>query len=548
MMARSRADSGRSQRLPGYVHAVAAGLLLAVVAVYALRAESSSPPAVAEFAPQAQQIKAAPAEQTASFGRGSGGAAGAPAAPSPTPTSLPNDAVYLHCVGDPPRQIEDPQSPPCVPTWAGFNGGATTRGVSSDEIKIAWIEQVIQGQDQSGFYQSILDAYQRFFNSRFELYGRKIRLMLLPESGTSDAQERAEADQVAQQLGAFASMQWEDMGGESYHEELAADHVESAFGWEAAVPESRLQSFAPYLWEYPMAVDTQLRAIGEWYCQRLAGQKASHAGDPLLQSRPRKLGIIWSPNYADSGTPQPIVDELRSCGVTPDVVSSLGNGANGNTFLQFKADGDTSVLVLSETFTYVFSTHDAAAENYFPEWLLATYGSNDTDWGFHFTDPDPEQAAHTFGLTFQPRQEPITDDPAWWAWHEGNPSATTPSDILNIYEMQRFYRSLLLLMSGIQMAGPRLFPAAFESGLQRIQFPNPVTALNAGDVGFPNQAHSMTLDAAEWWYDPAANGPYASYGAGAGTLCYVAGGQRHRLGTWQEVRNRPDPFFSGPCT
>lgn len=43
------------------------------------------------------------------------------------------------CVGDPPRQIEDPHSPPCVPYWAGGNGGATWPGVTADEVRIGYV-------------------------------------------------------------------------------------------------------------------------------------------------------------------------------------------------------------------------------------------------------------------------------------------------------------------------------------------------------------------------------------------------------------------------
>jgi ABC-type phosphate transport system substrate-binding protein len=71
---------------------VVAGLVLAlVVAVLALRASSSQPPAIAEFAPQAQQqIKQAPQEQTSLSGNGEGAAIGAfLASPSPLASLLP---------------------------------------------------------------------------------------------------------------------------------------------------------------------------------------------------------------------------------------------------------------------------------------------------------------------------------------------------------------------------------------------------------------------------------------------------------------------------
>src|SRR5688572_11108045 len=93
-----------------------------------------SPPQVAEFAPQAQeQIEDAPKQQASEFGAGGAGEC----AKGQTCDLLGNNsrttserrilekARVRRCVGNPPRQIEDPQSPPCVNYWQGNNGGST---------------------------------------------------------------------------------------------------------------------------------------------------------------------------------------------------------------------------------------------------------------------------------------------------------------------------------------------------------------------------------------------------------------------------------------
>src|SRR5205823_4068075 len=128
---------GRRGRLPGLVNVGAAVAVLALILQLALRASQAATPAIAEFAPQAQRpIQSAVAEQAGNFGAGAGGA-GAGATPPPSPSATqPQDVVFRHCVGDPPRQIEDPQSPPCVPFWRGNNGGGTSKGVGRNVIKI----------------------------------------------------------------------------------------------------------------------------------------------------------------------------------------------------------------------------------------------------------------------------------------------------------------------------------------------------------------------------------------------------------------------------
>ncbi len=132
------------RNLPGLANAAVTFIIVLVVAQIALLSRSDAPPTIAEFAPQAQNpIKQPPGQLSSDFGTGNGsGGGGTPgtASPSPSPGSpssqIDRQAV-LKCVGDPPRQIEDPQSPPCIAYWTGNNGGATSPGISGDTITIA---------------------------------------------------------------------------------------------------------------------------------------------------------------------------------------------------------------------------------------------------------------------------------------------------------------------------------------------------------------------------------------------------------------------------
>src|SRR5579884_3537456 len=136
-----RPGGGSSALVNGSVALIA----VLLVVTFALRAASASPPGIAEFSPQAHKpISQAPNEQTSVFGSGQNGAAVGTPTPSPTATppqaapTLPagNPPVVLQCIGNPPRQIEDPQSPPCVPSWSGNNGGSTSPGVTGNSITV----------------------------------------------------------------------------------------------------------------------------------------------------------------------------------------------------------------------------------------------------------------------------------------------------------------------------------------------------------------------------------------------------------------------------
>jgi hypothetical protein len=87
------------------------------------------------------------------------------------------------------------------------------------------------------------------------------------------------------------------------------------------------------------------------------------------------------------------------------------------------------------------------------------------------------------------------------------------------------YHGLLMLASGVQAAGPRLTPAAFENGLTHTTFANPGSAgppFFQGHVGFSDGDHSMVDDFAVAFKDANAN-PNAAPPAG---YCYVRRGIR----------------------
>src|SRR5439155_5467201 len=111
---------------------------------------------------------------------------------------------------------------------------------------------------------------------------------------------------------------------------------------------------------------------------------------------------------------------------------------------------------------------------------------------------------------------------------EVDPQAARNNDKLWEDAHSFFYRELLLLASGVQMAGPRLTPATFAAGLHRTRFPNPSHPIMAGAVGFGDD-FSMTDDATQLWWSSSQPGPYNE---GVGAWCYVDGGARYRSGTW----------------
>ena len=521
--------------------------LLAALIPLALLHNNAALPGIAEFAPQAQNpISQAPAEQQGSFGSGAGGG---PAQPSPSPpakapgSNLPPGAKVNHCIGDPPRQIEDPQSPPCVADWVGDNGGATAPGVSGSNITIAAYTKDA----------ALIPDLQRFFNDRFEFYDRHVTLVAGPNAGGGNQcpGRESDADQVATQLKAFAATDFEDTENQCFYAELGKDRVISVSAG-TQLTEADMNIYTPYIWQYPMAYERQFYLQGVWACQRLAGRNAVHSGN--MQALPRKFGVIYE--YSSAGFSRDTVSQLQAglatCGSSladAEYITDDGNtGAAGNptystsAVTSLKTHGVTSVFCLCVPYAEQYISSAADQQVYFPEWLMSSYGAGDVSENLRVFFPQQDQQAHVFGITFQPPQLPYAEEPVLWAVHEHDP--TFKFNTSNDMEQNGllFYRSLLLIASGIQMAGPHLTAAGFQRALQATVFPNPTTPYNAGDVGFAGGFHSMTEDYAEYWWSATSLAPYAD--EGAGTLCYVDDGARRNAGS----KLVGDPFFNpGSC-
>ncbi len=97
--------------------------------------------------------------------------------------------------------------------------------------------------------------------------------------------------------------------------------------------------------------------------------------------------------------------------------------------------------------------------------------------------------------------------PLVWAVHSPTPSYAFTHRLDVVARDNILYRSLLLIASGIQMAGPHLTAQSFQAALWNATFPNPPSTIMAGKVGFGGGSYAMTVDGAGMWYNPSAPSP-----------------------------------------
>jgi hypothetical protein len=541
----------RRPTAPGYAYSALSVTVLLLLTTLALTAKQPPPPSIAEIAPEAvAQIKDAPSEQSSAFGNGANGSGdGDGSAPTTTtttttpPSQTDRGEIQLpkvhNCIAG--RQIEDPQSPPCVPYWDADNGGVTSPGVTANEIRIG----VADPPPASA--PTMFTDLEAFFNKRFEFYGRKLKLVTVPGSGTDEPAQRAQARAAQEQSHVFAALMRGSGSGYYYYDELANRKIISAPN-RPMFSSAELAHYHPYIWNYQMATDRLFSLYGEWICRRLGQTEAAFAGNPTLRSKTRVYGLVFGTEDRDSavGGTGPLESVLSGCGITIKQRTSYSGYANSGlatAMAGMNNAGVTSVICLCHVVQLNSLQKAAESQGYLPEWLVNSYLFNDSNGyqhTFNASDSSNSMAA-TFGISVLPMQRRTEDHPSEWAIREVNPGYTPPASVyLSLQDQQ--YQSLLLIASGIQMAGPHLTPESFAAGLQNARFPNPEHRIMAGKVGFSGKSHSMTLDAAEIWWSRAAQAPQADDGAGA--WCYVDHGARHAAGTWP---TGSAGLFSQPC-
>lgn len=568
----------RPGRTSGLVNLGVALAALALLVPLLLNAASSAPPTAAEFSPNASQVikQPPPGEAGASNGEGGNGSgegsagAGPPSAPSPKTEQISAN-LLKNCVGPPPeRQIEDPQSPPCIAYWDGDNGGATWQGVTRDSIYVA----VPTPNGFTAQYQ----ALQNFFNKRFQLYGRKIVFEYCSPTAGRDSQgsgdqtrQTADAAQAAAGCGGpkpFASTFYQFDNGPYYNQAMACRHKVVTVGSWQPFDTRYLSQCSPYLFNYPMASEDIFSRVGDWSCAQLVGRKAQWASGsttsagPALDATTRNFGIFLAPYVSDDPVTRRdaldgLVDRMRQCGATiPEnqiIINPVGQTSPGvavdpasanNAILQMKQANVSSIICLCGTFPFGALARAASSNDYRPEWIGSTFGGLDQVVILELAAAPAEQLQRLFGLTFAPRQINPLLEPYNAAFQEGDPSMGPRTASTDYSNFTQVYRPLLMLVSGLQMAGPNLTPQTFLEGLRKTRFPNPVTQLQAGSVGLAPNGHSFTADAALWWWSNTAKGPYTDDAAGKGAICYADGGARRSLGSWPKAEAKA---FSGTC-
>lgn len=457
---------------------------------------------------------------------------------------------------------------PCVPLWTGGtnNGGATSRGVTADKIKIIFRAANPADDAQASAYtaagigdtSATLEEDTRknvaLFARHAELYGRKIELIKSTPSGSTPEAARADAIADFNKHQPFAVIT--GSAGCDYQYQMALRGVVSICSSD--ITQAKVKQAAPFLWSSPccsvLTAEQFMVASSEYIGKRLKGRPAKWAQDPVFKTQPRKFGWLYpsSPEFA----PAKKVFEAEMARYGVEIAVSIGMTNPTTDATAFQDQVRTAVAKLKQAgvntvIPDVTSTgaglvsKEATNQGYLPEWISSGYGYSDATIFIRlFWDLNQARALH--GVREQAVVVPKEKGDAYqlFAWENG---AFPKSNFL-------FDNSLMpnhwTMFAGLHLAGPNLTPATFQNALFGLK---PLGGVSSGSVasveksfgnrgiwpwekgpfaGVPQQPDfTGTDDVTYTWFSATEQGPDETGKRAPGVMMFPDGAKRYRVGS-----------------
>jgi hypothetical protein len=453
--------------------------------------------------------------------------------------------------------------PPCTPkVEASANGGATTKGVTGDTIKIGYyiakpdpifdtLAKQAGAYDTPESVEQAVKDYVQLYGSVYNLSGRKIELVKIQGTGlASDAvAARADADRAAAQ-GVFAVI-----GGPSqakqFSDELAAKKVLCVGTCIIAQTQKYYDDHQPYVFPTAPAPEQTSEMVSELIKKQLVGKNASFGGDDV-NGKPRTFTLLTydTPDGQFKAAWDDLEKQVKGTGA--NVVDHVDYYLNlptlaadaKTTAARLKQKGATTIVFTGDPIFPQYLTKEMSNLNYYPEWVMS--GTVLADTNVFARKFDQSQWKHAMGLQLIPARitQKLQDAYTVHEWYFKTPP---PSD--NSYGITK--GDVELLFAGLQTAGPKLSPEQFKLGLDAL--PPSVT-----DTKTPTQKTISTYGQHDLWpnnpddtggldnggvmyWDPTANGPDETGTVANGMYRLMTNGARYTIGNWP---TQPLAFFN----
>ncbi len=454
--------------------------------------------------------------------------------------------------------VPDYFAPECYAPFTGDNGGATApQGVTADEITvvyyeglegdpiIAYVTDAIAVKDTNQQQFESMKQIVKYYETHYELYGRKINLITYEGTGlsTDEVSARADAARIAAEYKPFAVL-----GGPALTSAFADEITANKILCVSCGPGQNDQFYVdrdPFMWALDGSASQKRSHVVEFIGKQLVGKNAEHAGD-AFKDTPRKFGLLY---LESSGASKELADlyaaEMDAAGAPFDQVVAYAldpatiQATASQVITKMKAAGVTTIVFSGDPVAPREFTKEATAQEYFPEWVVAA--STLVDVNAFARTYDQAQWAHAFGVTSLAAK---TDSSkigyySLYEWFNGEPPPAP--DTIGVYQP-----SAALFFAVLQGTGPDLSAETWRDALFASVGTTPgITApyLSYGDKGYwPGVDHHGIDDATVFWWDPAAVGKDEIRREGVGMYQFVDGGKRYLPGAWptEEKLFNPD--------
>jgi len=464
-----------------------------------------------------------------------------------------NDARDVtHCSGN--REFSpsiDYYAPPCTPGPIGAtnfqNGGATYAGVTATTITIvhyisnygAELNTVLQAEGLYLSYQrgqQLDQAWQKFINSHYVLWGRQLRIITYQGQCQSTPPDlpclESEMNSIVSTYHPYAVM-WDTPLCSACFHTLASNGV-VAFGGQG-FSDAFASANAPYVYSYTESSTQIQKAFASWYCSQMLGPVAFAPNrNPAQNFRGQKrvLGVISSNDPDNKNTVNDVLlPALRRCGVdvshTYFYDQNINNGVQevqaGIAAMDTSSNPATDVLCLCDAVTPQFLFQGEEQHNYWPENLFAdvqalTYDSSAQNYDGSAACAIPSLGCEfddAIGLSAFSPQEPQNNNAGVRTFHLGG-GGTDPTSGVTTNEL---WQNFEMITSLIENTGPNLTPrrmAAAASSMGTIGG----GATGHYGVSFLPGGFSWTQDCEVVYWDPKRS---SSYNGSSGTFVPIEG-------------------------
>jgi ABC-type branched-subunit amino acid transport system substrate-binding protein len=445
-------------------------------------------------------------------------------------------------------KIPSVYAPPCVQPFTGKNGGATSQGVTGDEIKIVVYntdpakDPLVAGQLRAagaelnlGAIQDTWQGYIDIYNQMFELYGRKISAEYFTGTAASSDSAAAKADAIAiADKKPFAVLGGPQQSTTVFSDELAHRGVLCLGTCATAVPQRITDANKPYILTNGPSPEQGATLTAEFVGKQAGPGKAEFAGDDATKAKNRVYGIVHydTPDGQYKGLFETLKSGLKKYKITPKADQSFfldlsrAQETARTVITKMKDAGVTTIIYTGDPLMPASITKEATAQDYHPEWIVGPTVLVDT--AIFGRTYDQTQWAHAFGVQLTPGRTPESIDPTrnLYEWFHGSSPPNNTYGVIN--------PSVLQFARGATLAGPKLTPQSFRDGLFRYP-PSGGDPINPRQSWGKHGAWSSTdyygsEDAAMLWWDPSATGEDEVGQVANGLYRAADGGKRYTRG------------------